>query len=190
LLKPDASANADPQFESAEKLIRDLDRRTTDSPVIRMPTPVQAFAEKCLINPTVALVQRALLIDKGMFNENLRRAEDYFLWFSCAFDNDLWMVEDEIAFYRIHSASLTHGNQPRFLFEDSMIRLLLKTPMPRKNRALLMRRFDFVMQDQCFFYRGNRLFKPAFKTAFQWVMNRPFRASAWKELAASSLQFH
>lgn len=111
------------------------------------------------------LIHRELVIENGMFNEQLPRAEDYHLWFKCAFENDLYIIDISVAFYRIHPKSLTHGNNPKLLYEDVMIQKLLKEPKSYKYKKLLWLRFDISMQDQCYFYRSNKLFPQNLSTA-------------------------
>lgn len=150
--------------------------------------PVAAFADSCLLGIMTVLIRKDLLVSKGLFNEALPRAEDYHLWFQCALDNDLWLVPAEIAYYRIHGGSLTHGDAPRYLHEDGMLALLLRSPAWRGHRALLWRRYDFVMQDHCYFYRGRQRFGTALRCALHWLARRPSSRAAWKELAACSLR--
>lgn len=188
LLKPSFHLEGKPVFESSENLMVGFDEITDLPEMVCLPQPVGEFANSCMIGIMTVLIQRALIIEKGMFNEQLRRSEDYHLWFKCAFDNDLWMIKSDIAFYRIHSDSLTHGNHPKYLYEDTMIEFLLKDPIGSMHKSMLTRRFDFVMQDQCYFYRGQKLFGAACQTALQWISKRPLKLSAWKELVACGLR--
>lgn len=155
----------------------------------RLCTPVAAFAESCLVGIMTVLLRKDLLLEKGGFNETLVRSEDYHLWFRCALDNDLWLVPQEIAYYRIHQASLTHGNAPRHLHEDAMLDLLGRQPEWQGHRELLLKRYDLVMQDHCYFYRQQRQFRAAARSAWRWLRRRPLRMPAWKELLASGLRF-
>ena len=188
LLKPVTSVEGIQLFESAENLMVSLDQNTDAPKMVCLPQPVAEFGNSCMIGTMTVLIQRALIIEKGMFNENLHRSSDYHLWFKCAIDNDLWMTEADVAFYRIHAGSLTHGNAPRHLHEDAMIELLLKDPAGNKHKTIFTKRFDFVMQDHCYFYREQRLFNVALKTTLRWIRKRPFNLSAWKELVACGLR--
>ena len=156
--------------------------------VRQMRRPVAALAAECLVIPTTTLIRRRLLRAKGGFEESLRRAEDYHLWLRCADDTDLWLLPAEVAHYRIHSASLTHGDTPRYLHEDRMLALLLARPGWSVHRALLLTRLDMVMQDHCYFYRGRRRYGSALRCALRWLRRRPLRAAAWKEVLASCLR--
>jgi glycosyltransferase involved in cell wall biosynthesis len=147
--------------------------------------PMEMFAKSCFIGIMTVLIQRDLLVQKDMFDERLRRAEDYHLWFRCARDNDLWMLPFDVANYRIHSGSLTHGKAPRHLHEDQMIKLLLQDPAFRGYKKLLEERLDFVFSDYCYFYRGERQHSVALRWAFEWIKSRPLNLLAWKEVAAS-----
>ena len=158
------------------------------APARRMARPVAALAEECLVIPTTALIRRTLIVVKGMFDGRLQRAEDYHLWLRCALDTDLWMLPTEIAYYRIHGASLTHGDAPRFLHEDAMLDMLLRAPGWRAHRALLIGRMDLVLQDHCYFYRGRQRYGSAVRCALQWLARRPFKVAAWKELLASGMR--
>lgn len=156
--------------------------------VRRLRRPVAALAADCIVIPTTVLMRRQLLLAKGGFDERLRRAEDYHLWLRCALDNDLWLLPAPVAHYRIHPASLTHGDAPRFLHEDRMLSLLMDSRRWQPHRPLLLQRYDLVMQDHCWFYRGRRRHGAAVRCALQWLRLRPFKAAAWRELVASGMQ--
>ena len=162
---------------------------TPPPPARRMARPFLAFTKACLIQTTTVLIRRDLIVEMALFNERLRRAEDYHLWCSCAVDHDLWLIDEEISYYRIHEASLTHGDAPRYLKEDLMIELLLQDDrLDALQRRGLLWRLDFVMQDECFFFRHRRQFDQALRTAARWVVRRPLRVGGWKELLASALR--
>lgn len=188
LLKPKKDASGVPFFETANELIANIPENNHPAPAKRLQKPVAEFSKSCMIGIMTVLIKRELIVEKGMFNEKLRRAEDYHLWFQCAFQHDLWMLESDIAFYRIHSASLTHGDAPKLLHEDAMIELLLKDPQALAHKNLLLQRFDLVMQDNCYFYRGKKRFGTALRNAIQWLKKRPGNAAAWKELVACCLR--
>ena len=189
LLKPTVSAAGKLAFESAESLLADLEKKHDLPELVCLQRPTREFGDSCMIGIMTVLIKRDLIIEKNLFNESLKRTEDYHLWFKCSFDNDLWMIKTDVAFYRIHSGSLTHGNQPKYFYEDTMIEFLLKEPLGNTHKTTLIRRFEFVMQDQCYFYREKKQFSLALKTALQWLIKRPLSPAAWKELVASGLRF-
>ena len=185
LLKPNRITEKKQVFENSEQLFSSLEQTSDVTPLVCLRRPTKEFGESCMIGIMTVLIQRSLILDKDMFNEQLPRSEDYHLWFKCSFDNDLWMVKRDVAFYRIHSGSLTHGNNPKFLHEDTMIELLINDPQALPHKQTLIRRFDFVMQDQCYFYRERKKFGMAMKTALQWLKKRPLNRAAWKEAIAA-----
>lgn len=184
LLKPTGERGGKSEFAGAAELLGALPEPQGDIAVERLHRPVARFGENCFIGIMTVLMKRSLLLQKGLFTEELLRSEDYHLWFRCAFDQDLWLVKADVAFYRIHGASLTHGNAPRHLHEDEMIEQLRQLPEGRHHSALLKRRLDFVLQDHCYFYRGQKAYSAAMRVALQWIRQRPLNASAWKELLA------
>lgn len=188
LLKPQKDASGNLFFETANELIANISKNNQPGPANRLQKPVAEFSKSCMIGIMTVLVKRELIVEKGMFNEKLRRAEDYHLWFQCAFQHDLWMLDADIAFYRIHSASLTHGDAPKLLHEDAMIELLLKDPQAILHKDLLLQRFDLVMQDNCYFYRERKRFGTALRNTLQWIKKRPGNTAAWKELLACCLR--
>lgn len=187
LLKPTNIDNKE-SFPSLAKLLGQDHQPRDVPPFACLRKPVEAFGEKCALGIMTVMIDRDLLLQKGLFSEDLQRAEDYHLWFKCAFDQDLWMVMDEIAYYRIHSASLTHRKSPRHLYEDLMIANLLRLPAGKIHAKLLRRRLDFVLQDHCYFYRQQRQFGNALRFAITRVRQSPFKTKAWKELLACSLR--
>lgn len=186
LLKADLSDSGKPQFPSAENLIAALPH-TSDSPSVNvLRRPVAEFGASCITGIMTVLIQRTLVIEAGMFNERLPRSEDYYLWFKCASEADLFMLQIDIAFYRIHPGSLTHGKAPRFLHEDVMLTLLLRDVVDGAHKEIFIKRYDLVMQDHCYFYRGQKKFDEAGRFAWEWVKRRPLNLASWKELIATS----
>lgn len=188
LLKPKTDASGQLFFETAKSLMADMPQNSSPAPIKRLHKPVAEFSKSCMVGIMTVLIKRELVLGSGMFNEKLRRAEDFHLWFQCAFQHDLWMLDADIAFYRIHSDSLTHGNAPKLLYEDAMIELLLKDPQGIVHKNLLLQRFDLVMQDNCYFYRERKLFGTALRNTLQWIKKRPGNIGAWKELLACCLR--
>lgn len=154
----------------------------------RLECPVEMLAKNCMLQTGTVLLRRELLLAKGMFNEDLRRAEDYHLWFKCALDHDLWMLPFDVAVYRIRPGSLTHVGDPMYFCEDRMIALLLQDPAFEQYGHLLCERLNFVLGDYCYYYRRQKLYGEAFRWATEWVAKRPFAGAAWKQLLASALR--
>ena len=188
ILRPTKSAAGTIDFPPAEELTSRYVRTSTAPKITQMIRPVREFSRECFTGIMTVLIKKSLIVNRGMFDERLSRAEDYTLWFRCSFDQDLYFVEAETAYYRIHPNSLTHGEQPRLLYEDKMIELLLRAPDSLPHGDLLMQRLDIVMQEHCYFYRSRRQFGPALNAAANWVIKRPQRISAWKELLAAILR--
>ena len=188
ILKPKNDVSGHMFFETAKNLMENISVNSLPANIKRLQEPVTEFSKSCMIGIMTVLIKREIIMHKGMFNENLRRAEDYHLWFQCAFQHDLWMLDADIAFYRIHPESLTHGNAPKLLYEDAMIELLLKDPLAMAHKKLLLQRFDLVMQDNCYFYRDKKLFGTALHNTLKWIKKRPGNIGAWKELLACCLR--
>ncbi len=188
LLKSSPGPDGKERFEDARPWSATV---ATPHPIVaakRLIRPVEQFSNACFIGVMTILIARSTILSKGLFNEALPRAEDYHLWFKCATDTDLWLIDADVGMYRIHSKSLTHGNAPKYLFEDIMIKLLSKDPSFRSFKDILKKRLDFVMQDFCYFHRSAKQFDAAVRSALQWITKRPLNASAWKELLAAGLQ--
>jgi glycosyltransferase involved in cell wall biosynthesis len=188
LLKPDSKGD----FNSPKDLSSDLNRSgkssQNDITTTVLHKPLAAFSESCFIGIMTVLIKRDLILSKGMFDERLPRAEDYHLWIKCSLEHDLYVSNKAVAFYRIHDASLTHGSQPKYLYEDVMIQFLLEERRDHHINKLLLRRFDISLQEQCYFYRARGLFLPAFGAAIKWLLRRPARWGPYKEIAACLLR--
>ncbi len=187
-LKPQTNASGDLFFETAKNIFSN-DTENPSLPAIKcLATPVAEFSKSCMVGIMTVLIRRDLVVAHNMFNEKLPRAEDFHLWFQCAFEHDLWIMDADIAYYRIHSASLTHGDAPKLLHEDVMIGLLLQSPRGLGHKELLLQRLDLVMQDNCYFYRSKKRFGSALRSSLKWIKKRPQNTAAWKELIACFLR--
>ncbi|MEO8936494.1 MAG: glycosyltransferase [Burkholderiaceae bacterium] len=153
----------------------------------RLERPVDAFARNCILAPPAVLIKRELIVRKGMFDEGLKRAEDYHLWFKCAVDTDLWIIPKEVYIHRFREGSLTTSNEPIFFHEHRMLDLLLEDPSFASHRSALLRRFDVIMADYCHYFRANRAYATAAHWAVIWLSKRPSHVAAWKQLVASTL---
>jgi glycosyltransferase involved in cell wall biosynthesis len=153
----------------------------------RLAQPVDLFSKHCAVGIHTVLVAKALIEVKGLFDESLRRSEDYRLWLQCAVNEDLWYLPDDIAVYRLRPGSLTRSDAPAYLHEDRMLQGLIDRNEFAPHRALLRRRIDFVLQDHCYFYRNQRRYREAAAWACRWIATSPLRPAAWKELAAAVL---
>ena len=188
ILRPTAQSDGSISFQSADELTAQFSRPLNEPKILKKEHPVLDFSRECFTGIMTVLIKKELIVDRGMFDERLSRAEDYKLWFLCAFDQDLYFLDAETAYYRIHPQSLTHGERPRLLYEDKMVELLLHEPAARAHRPLLMKRLDIVMQEHCYFYRSHKSFASALVMAAKWILKRPHRIAAWKELLAASLR--
>ena len=188
LLKPEIGLVENPLSVRSPNLYAAIKEDYEAGRASLMARPVEMLAKNCLIGICTVLIDRELLLAKEMFDEGLRRAEDYHLWFKCARDHDLWMLPFDVAVYRIRPGSLTHGDDPKYLFEDRMIELLLQDPAFGKYGNLLRERLNFVFDDYCYHYRRQKLYGKAFRWASEWVSKRPFAGAAWKQLLASALR--
>ena len=188
ILRPVGSIANTPDFLSAEDLLKNHSRSGEFPEVLVKERPTYEFSVECFTGIMTVLLRKKVLVEKGGFDESLWRAEDYKLWFMCSFDQTLYFLNTETSYYRIHPQSLTHGQQPRLLYEDKMIDRLLEEPQAQQHRQVLLRRLDVALQENCYFYRSNKVFGTAFATAAKWVRKRPHRIAAWKELLAASLR--
>ena len=175
-------------FLSTKELFKNLANPKTRVLPRRIHNTFECFSKECFTGIMTVLVHRSLILEKGLFDENLRRAEDYHLWLKCAIDQDLYFLDIETAFYRIHSASLTHGDAPKYQNEDVMIDRLLAEGVSDINKSLLLKRLDLVMQDHCYFYREKGDFSSGMTYALRWLKSRPTRFNPWKEILACTLR--
>ena len=188
LLKPDIFSGSDESFGGNLLDSRSLKSQEILPQASRLKRPVESFGRECLIGIMTVLIRREIVVTVGMFDETLPRSEDYHLWFKCAVQNDLFLLDIKTAFYRIHAESLTHGVAPRHLHEDKMLDMMKVDPRFYDYKKIISKRLDFVYQDQCFFYRGNKMYGKAFLSAVQWLSQSPANRSAWKEILAGILR--
>ncbi|CAN7659189.1 glycosyltransferase [Pseudoduganella sp. LjRoot289] len=188
LLRPRANQAGSSGYDDVQTLMATAAVPAAPPAARCLSRPVAEFADSCMVGIMTVMIRKDLLTSKGCFNEDLPRSEDYHLWFQCALDNDLWLLPAEIAYYRIHAASLTHGDAPRLLHEDRMLDLLMRSPGWLVHRSLLLARYDVVMQEHCYFYRGRGRHGSAARSAWRWLRRRPLAVPAWKELLASALR--
>lgn len=79
--------------------------------ILRQPLP--QFINQNLAFTGAVMVRRDRFMAAGMFDESLRRAQDYNLWLRLAMQNDYVFVRRPVAYYRTHPNSITASGSPR-----------------------------------------------------------------------------
>lgn len=186
LLRPISQLGSNEIFDKYEEIVTQSGVNSDGPTVIELIMPFEKLLDGCFLGIMTVLIRRQFLLDCGIFDEDLSRAEDYHLWFKCALQSEIHFLIRSVAHYRIHSKSLTHRSAPRFLHEEEMIWKLLNMPGAHAYRSGLLGRYDLVMQERCWFFRKQRCFGSAFKAACIWTNSRPLKLSAWKEILTAT----
>jgi glycosyltransferase involved in cell wall biosynthesis len=86
--------------------------------------------ERFLVNsrvlPSATVIRRECLAKVGLFDESLRRVEDYDLWFRLARHYELAYVDEALLLYRIHPSSLSRNHLAMRLGELLVVRRALE----------------------------------------------------------------
>lgn len=188
LLTAERGLQRDPLSRRAPTLYRMIKSDYERAIPSRLEKPVALFAKYCAVGIHTVLLRRDLMLAKGMFDESLVRSEDYQLWFKCAVDQDLWLVPEDIAVYRLRPGSLTRRKEPVFFHEHRMLELLLSHADFAPHADLLKARMNMVLGDYCYYYRREKKYGEAIRWAAIWIRKAPTSFGAWKQLIAAGLR--
>lgn len=143
--------------------------------VTLLSKPATAFIKHNLASCTI-LVRRDLLIRAGLFDEKLRKAQDYHLFIRLAQLSDYLFVQQSLALYRMHSGSVTASGAPRewasLAFEELSAR---EGWTVEQQRLFKIRQAGFVQEDMTY-YRGIKDLKGLYSLRERVRRYAPFQA--------------
>lgn len=110
-----------------------------DAATLLLRHPLPLFINQNLAFTGAVMVRRDRFLAAGMFNESLRRAQDYNLWLRLAAENDYLFVRQPVAYYRTHPGAITESGSPR-AWSIRAFEAVRDTPWATPHRKLLDRR--------------------------------------------------
>jgi hypothetical protein len=131
------------------------------------------------------MIRRELILSVGMFDESMRRAEDYLLWLRCAVEEDLYFVPVDTGIYRVWPGSLTRSGEPNLYLEHRLIEKLREDHRFVPYAELVRRRMITILESYCFHYRRQRRYWDALKWSLSLVGEAPLRARSWRHVIAA-----
>ena len=150
--------------------------------------PIALLCKYCILHVNTVLIKKEILIGLGGFNENLKCAEDYELWFKLAAQHDLHYLIEDTSVYRIRPGSLTHSSVPMYYYEDAMIYSLINNNNFKPYIPILQERLHFVLVNYCYFYRQHGSLSDQIKWSLKLIQNFPLSLKSWQLLIAALLR--
>lgn len=129
--------------------------------VLRQPLPL--FIEQNLAFTGAVMVRRDRFMAAGMFDESLRRAQDYNLWLRLAAANDYVFVRRAVAYYRTHPGSITESGSPR-AWGIKAFEAVRGAPWMRPHRRRLDRRLAQFHLEEVRYHRSRSDVRQAWRT--------------------------
>jgi glycosyltransferase involved in cell wall biosynthesis len=153
--------------------------------------PVNGWAfdrllESCFVLPSTVMARRSVLLDAGLFNESLRRVEDYELWLRLAQEHQFCMVPDSLTLYERQPDSLSRNVAAMLMAETEVLEPLLDRKLTPSQRASLKKRLARTYFDLSYEIR-DRDGRQAVSLAWQSLRTDPSRLGSVKLLAASMI---
>lgn len=150
--------------------------------------PAESFLRQILCWTGSVMVKRQLLLDVGLFDETLRRAQDVHLWYRLAAASDYLFVPETLALYRQRASTLARrGTSPRG-FHNIALKKLLKDPLLRPWRSAIRKKLSSTLAEEAMYLRGEREFLSAIKESLDSIRIHPSNAFAWRQLAGATLR--
>jgi glycosyltransferase involved in cell wall biosynthesis len=149
--------------------------------------PVKALLSCGCFSPLTVLAHRELLSAGGLFDESMRRAEDYLLWLRCAIRERLYFAPEDTAVYRLRPGSVTRSGAPTFDLEHKMIEKLRADSRFVPYTKEINQRMVLVLEDYCYHYRKHGQHARALRWALNLIKEAPTRPHSWKQLIAAAL---
>jgi GT2 family glycosyltransferase len=100
----------------------------------------------CQIIPSATVARKQVIVDSGLFDESLRRVEDYDLWLRLVYRGaKLAYQPSALILRRFHSGALTSDPAKLLQAEEQVLTKLVKTlKLPEGTRFQLLRRLGLI----------------------------------------------
>lgn len=155
---------------------------------LRLARPVRQFLYAIPVWTGTVLARRDLLLEAGLFDETLRRAQDIHLWIRLAARADLHFVPQVTALYRQRTGSVTNSGDAPGLWGAVAYTKLLTEPGFAPYRPLIRRRLARYCLDDSYYWRtrGARWRSvAAAAAAVRWV---PHGLPGWRALLGAAVR--
>lgn len=150
--------------------------------------PAELFLEQILCWTGTVMVRRQLLLDIGLFDETLRRAQDVHLWYRLAAASNYLFVPKALALYRQRPSTLARrGATPRG-FHNIALKKLLRDPSLQPWRDAIRHKLSSTLAEEAVYLRSERKFFSAIKESLGSIYARPSNTFAWRQLAGATLR--
>lgn len=137
----------------------------------RLENPLPAFLRAVPTHTDVVLVKRKALLEVGMFDQRLSRAEDIDLWLRLAARHPFHFAPYLGALYRQHPSSLTHADEPPAVWEVQVFQKLIRFAEFKPWTSLMRQRVaDYHCQNYWYFRRAGDTYHAALSAmaALRW----------------------
>lgn len=154
---------------------------------IRLYRPVEVFLQRSISLTSTHLVQRALLEEVGLYDEDLLTYEDRDLYIRLARVADFIWVPTVVFYYRQHGTNTT-GSDGRML--DGALRLMCKllvAPEFGPYRKLIRERLHHIAMMNAYHFRREASFVASLRANLWAIRAKPFSLQAWKSLVAVAM---
>ena len=141
--------------------------------------------ESCFLLPSTVMARRDVLMEAGLFNQALRRVEDYELWLRISREHQFWYVAEPLTFYERQPDSLSRNVAAMAAAEITVLEPILAQPLSATQRRSLKKRLARRYFDSSYAMR-ERDAREAVSLAWRSLRTDP-RAESVKLLVACLL---
>jgi glycosyltransferase involved in cell wall biosynthesis len=151
--------------------------------------PLDMFRpHRCPIMTSVMIARRSLLVDVGMFEEDLLAAPDSHLFAKLAATGDFLFVPQVALHYRRHGTQVSNNEDRSRAYTRLYTAKLAHDPVMRDHRALMRAWFTDLCVAHCYHYRSKGRFLKAAGIACSGLARAPANRRTWKALAGALLR--
>lgn len=148
----------------------------------------ERLLRSCFVLPSTAVIRRRLIVEAGLFSEEIRGTEDYDLWLRLARICPFAIVPECLVRYERQENSVSR-NALAMAHSDAMIfRTLLRQDLTPAQRRLVEERLAQNLFDLAWHSRTDSPSR-ALMAAWCSVRLQPARLTAWRLLLASAAAF-
>jgi hypothetical protein len=154
---------------------------------LRLEKPVAQMLESVFVWSGTIMARKDALIEVGLFDEDLIRAQDVHMWIRLARIVDFVFVPTVMALYRQHSGAITQRDEPPGCWGALAYAKLLTEPGFEPYGPAIRRRIGRYMAEDSYYHRAKGNYLEAIRSSIRWLGLAKRDPAAWRNLVASVL---
>lgn len=154
---------------------------------VLLPRPSRETLGTALCHSCSVLVELALFIEVGGYEESLIYKEDHHLWYKLAKVADLVLIPQSLFLYRQHANNMTGRECSPFEYERVMLDYICRAEVPVRYSDDIAARYLAGFEADARWHRARGEFATAIRDCIAGLRRAPTSIPLWKQLLGALL---